>query len=59
MEAEESQVVAWRLDCLIEAGYDLHSAELVAERLDIDLHEAVELVDTHLCPPQKAVMILL
>lgn len=59
MEADESQVVAWRLDCLVEAGYDTHSAELVAERLDIDLHEAVELVDSHLCPPTTAVMILL
>ena len=41
---EADKVEAWRLHELIEAGYPVLLAEQLACRVDVDLHEAVELV---------------
>jgi hypothetical protein len=38
-------VVSWRFDCLEEAGYPIDIAVMLAERADVDLHQAVELVE--------------
>lgn len=56
-ETEADRVVCWRASELIRAGYpDLLAVEL-AERPDVDLHVARELVE-HGCPPELAVRIL-
>lgn len=55
-EAEE--VARWRLDRLVEAGYDRETASFLAQRVDVDLHVAVRLVGKG-CPPATAVRILI
>jgi hypothetical protein len=57
-ETEEDRVVAWRLSCLLDAGYRVGEAELIACQLRIDLHQALELVLAG-CPPALAARILL
>lgn len=55
---DTATVVAWRLHILIDAQYPVPLAEQLAERFDIDLHQAVELV-AHGCTPALALEILL
>ena len=55
-EAEE--VARWRLERLVEAGYDRDTASFLAQRVDVDLHVAVTLVGNG-CPPATAVRILI
>ena len=55
-EAEE--VARWRLDRLVEAGYDHETASFLAQRVGVDLHVAVMLVGKG-CPPATAVRILI
>jgi hypothetical protein len=57
-ESEWPQVEAWRLEQLISAGYPVRLAEQLAEAHDVDLHQAVELVE-HGCPFLTATEILL
>jgi hypothetical protein len=54
---ERSKVESWRLHVLIEAGYPLHVAELLAAS-EADLHLAVELVGNG-CTHATAAEILL
>jgi hypothetical protein len=54
---ERSKVESWRLHVLIEAGYPLHTAELLAAS-EADLHLAVELVSNG-CEHGTAAEILL
>lgn len=42
--AETQRVTAWRFDQLRAAGYDKSTATELAERADVDLHVAVELL---------------
>jgi hypothetical protein len=51
-------VEAWRLKQLLEAGYPIPIAERLAVRVDVDLHQAVGLVDRG-CAPEIAGEILL
>jgi len=51
------EVVMWRRRVLLEAGYTLETANMIAEDTSIDLHRAAELVETG-CPPDVAVEIL-
>ncbi len=37
-------VIAWRMDQLIEAGYPVLSAMRLAEKPDVDLHQACDLL---------------
>ena len=37
-------VVCWRFDCLLRAGYPGDIAVMLSERSDIDLHDAVEML---------------
>lgn len=53
-----AQVEAWRLQALLNAGWKHHRAELLANRLDIDLHTATEILQ-HGCPQKLALKILL
>lgn len=48
----------WRVDQLYEAGYPQPAAEELADRPDIDLHVAVDLL-RHGCTPETALRILL
>jgi hypothetical protein len=57
-ESCDAAVDAWRLEQLLRAGYQLEHAEQLARRDDIDLHQAVELVDAG-CAPALAASILL
>lgn len=47
----------WRLHVLIEAGYPIDAAEKLADRHDIDLHIAVDLLG-HGCAAELALEIL-
>lgn len=54
-EAEE--IVAWRLEQLLAAGYEPSDAKKLARRFEIDLHQAVDLRRRG-CPSMLAVSIL-
>lgn len=56
--SERERVEAWRLHVLVEAGYPVAIAERVAARVDIDLHQAVDL-PARGCPHELAARILL
>lgn len=58
VETELGRVVEWRLSELRRAGYDEHSARQLAERVDIDLHRAIDMLRSG-CPAETAVRILL
>lgn len=51
-------VYAWRMLCLVEIGYPVPLAEKIADRLDVDVHRAVELVERG-CDPELAAEVLL
>ena len=57
-ETEAGRVVRWRAQELERAGYDPSSAAELAERTDVDLHRAVELLELG-CPVELALQILL
>jgi hypothetical protein len=52
-----SEVVAWRRDQLVAAGFTLPLASRVARDSDYDLHSVVDLAARG-CPPKLAVRIL-
>ena len=56
-ETEWDKVERWRAEALEKVGYDLASALELAARHDVDLHQAVELVEAG-CPPDLALKIL-
>jgi hypothetical protein len=58
IETELGRVVDWRLRELMRAGYPEASARQLAERVEIDLHRAADLLKTG-CPPETALRILL
>jgi hypothetical protein len=58
-ENEPERVRQWREYQLIRAGYSLREADLLASDEDVDLHEAVDLVQLKGCPAYIAVRILL
>jgi hypothetical protein len=55
---EAAEVLAWRFDALCRSGYDLDAAAVLAANVQIDLHQAVDLVSRG-CPPDVAARILL
>lgn len=55
---EEERVEAWRAHVLVDAGFPNALALELAARVDVDLHQAVDLV-THGCPAETAGRILL
>jgi hypothetical protein len=57
VETELERVERWRAAELLRVGFDGDDAVALAARFDIDLHEAIELVQRG-CPPQLAIRIL-
>jgi len=48
----------WRFKQLCRTGFELELATTLAARVDVDLHEAIDLVERG-CPPEIAGRILL
>lgn len=57
VESELERVERWRAQALERAGYDHDSAVELGSRLDIDTHEAIQLLERG-CPAELAVEIL-
>ena len=58
-EADEIlRVLVWRFRQLCQSGFELELATTIAARLDVNLHEAIDLVERG-CPPDTAGRILL
>jgi len=57
-ENEFRRLVQWRRAALERAGYDSAAADKIAERVDVDLHVATDLLRDG-CPPETALRILL
>jgi len=57
LETPLAKVEAWRLHVLLEAGYPVRLAELLACHPAVDLHQAVELA-LRGCAPETAFLIL-
>jgi hypothetical protein len=57
-ETEIDRVEHWRAEELIRAGYEPSDAVALAGRHDIDLHRAIELIQTG-CPYELAIEILI
>ena len=55
---EAAEVLAWRFDALCRTGFDLDAAAVIAANVEVDLHEAIDLVRRG-CPPALATRILL
>jgi len=54
---ELERIESWRGERLRSAGFTPEAAEQLAGRHDVDLHDAIELVERG-CPPDVAVRIL-
>jgi hypothetical protein len=52
------RVLVWRFKQLCRSGFELELATTIAARMDVDLHEAIDLVDQG-CPPDVAGRIVL
>ncbi|MFL5954805.1 MAG: hypothetical protein ACJ76I_11935 [Gaiellaceae bacterium] len=55
---EAEKVEAWRLETLLDAGCPVPIAERIAHAVDVDLHQAANLL-AHGCPAELAAEILL
>jgi hypothetical protein len=51
-------VIEWRFDQLLNAGYDVTDSIILAEAKEVDLHQACELLKRG-CPADEALLILL
>ena len=58
LETELERVERWRADLLVRSGYDRMDAAALAARLDVDLHTAIDLLQSG-CSPELALQILL
>jgi hypothetical protein len=58
LDFEVDRVEQWRLASLERAGYDLESAAVLAASPEVDLHDAVMLLEQG-CPVDLALRILL
>lgn len=57
-DTEQMQIELWRTEELERAGYGHRAAERLAACHDVDLHQAVRLLERG-CPPELALRILL
>jgi len=57
-DTEQQQIELWRTEELERAGYSRRAAGRLAARHDIDLHQAVRLLERG-CSPELALKILL
>jgi hypothetical protein len=56
-QVEPQEIVAWRFEALLRAGYSADGAARLAVTREVDLHIALELL-AHGCPESTAVRIL-
>jgi hypothetical protein len=56
-DTEQDRVVRWRVEQLLDAGYDGESALVIGLDASIDLHHAVRLMERG-CPRDTALRIL-
>ena len=56
-ERERDGVTSWRVERLLQAGYDAEAAIVLDLDRDVDLHFAVSLLERG-CPPDTALQIL-
>ena len=56
-ERERDSVTSWRAERLLRAGYDAEAALVLALDADVDLHQAVSLLERG-CPADLALQIL-
>lgn len=57
-ETEQERIERWRAGELERAGYEPSAAVLLASRMDVDLHYAIDLLRAG-CGPELALQILL
>ena len=57
-EAQVEEILDWRFEQLLRVGYDRDQARIVSRRLDVDLHQAVDLIRSG-CSCELALLILL
>ena len=57
-EHEATEVLRWRFELLVRAGYDMEQSAVLAAHVEIDLHDAVQLIDRG-CDGETAIRILL
>jgi hypothetical protein len=57
VDRERDEVVSWRVERLLAAGYDGEASVVLALDRDVDLHLAVSLLERG-CPPDVALQIL-
>jgi hypothetical protein len=57
IESEHERVERWRADMLERAGYSASDAAELARRTDVDLHQAIGLLESG-CSPEVALQIL-
>jgi hypothetical protein len=57
-ETEQERIERWRAGELERAGYEPAAASLLAGRMDVDLHYAIDLIRNG-CAPELALQILL
>jgi hypothetical protein len=55
---EMEEVLRWRFEVLVRAGYDAGNAMILASHAEVDLHEATDLLIRG-CPPDTALRIVL
>ena len=55
---EAAEVLASRFDALCRSGFDLDAAAVLAANVEVELHQAIELVGRG-CPPALAARILI
>jgi len=58
LQESDVEILDWRFEQLLRVGYERRQARVLSLRLEVDLHQAVDLV-RHGCPPELAVQILL
>jgi hypothetical protein len=51
------EIVDWRFEQLLRGGYERRQAHVLSQRVEVDLHQAVDLV-LRGCPPELALKIL-
>ncbi len=57
LDSEQDRVIRWRVEQLLDAGYDGESALVIGLDPSIDLHRAVSLLQCG-CPRETALQIL-
>ena len=52
-ETEQQRIESWRMEALERAGYDRRASAILACRKDVDLHQAISLLQNG-CSPELA-----